>query len=245
MITVLPLGSNNITRDLTAELISLEQAEEIKFIQGYKSTYNSCDGIDNETVNKVIYARMGEILKNVRYQIEESGEMVRHIVFTGGGSKLKNLKELLDEFLPNFSTDIKPEPEFNLISENEVNIYGVITTALYGLLKQGKANCCEIAMPAALEIPPLFPDEPETKPETVKTEEPDEPENTVEVETKGTEEVKKPEQQKQPAKPQKPKDKGKGWKEKMGDLFQDFVRNMTSDPEDENSNEENNTTTNQ
>ena len=250
MITVLPLGSNNITRDLTAELISLEQAEEIKFIQGYKSTYNSCDGIDNETVNKVIYARMGEILKNVRNQIEESGEMVRHIVFTGGGSKLKNLKELLDEFLPNFSTDIKPEPEFNLISENEVNIYGVITTALYGLLKQGKANCCEIAMPAAQEIPPLFPDEPETKPETVKTEEPDEPKNTVEVETKATEEEKKPEQQKQPAKPQKPiKDKGNGpkksWKDSIGNLFQDFVRNMTSDPEDENSNEENNTTTNQ
>ena len=249
MITVLPLGSNNITRDLTAELISLEQAEEIKFIQGYKSTYNSCDGIDNETVNKVIYARMGEILKNVRNQIEESGEMVRHIVFTGGGSKLKNLKELLDEFLPNFSTDIKPEPEFNLISENEVNIYGVITTALYGLLKQGKANCCEIAMPAAQEIPPLFPDEPETKPETVKTEEPDEPKNTVEVETKATEEEKKPEQQKQPAKPQKPYDKRNGpkksWKDSIGNLFQDFVRNMTSDPEDENSNEENNTTTNQ
>ena len=194
---------------------------------------------------------MGEILKNVRYQIEESGEMVRHIVFTGGGSKLKNLKELLDEFLPNFRTDIKPEPEFNLISENEVNIYGVITTALYGLLKQGKANCCEIAMPAAQETAIkngelFFTDETETE----KTVETDEPKKTEEVETKATEEEKKPEQQKQPAKPQKPiKDKGNGpkksWKDSIGNLFQDFVRNMTSDPEDENSNEENNTTTNQ
>ena len=36
----------------------------------------------------------------------------------------------------------------------------------------------------------------------------------------------------------KPKDKGKSWKEKMGDLFQDIVRNMTSDPEEEKSGEE-------
>ena len=156
MLTVLPLGSNNITRDLTAELISFAQAEEIKFIRGYKSAGNEGDGIDNETVNKVIYARMGEILKNVRYQIEESGERVHHIVFTGGGSKLKNLKELLDEFLPNFSTEIKPEPQLNLISESGVNVYGVITTALYGLLKQGKVNCCEAAMPAAQENSEIF-----------------------------------------------------------------------------------------
>jgi hypothetical protein len=92
---------------------------------------------------------MGEILQNVRYQIEESGERVHHIVFTGGGSKLKNLKMLLEEFLPNFSTDIKPEPQLNLISESGINVNGVITTALYGLLKQGKENCCEDIMTQA------------------------------------------------------------------------------------------------
>ena len=88
----------------------------------------------------------------------------------------------------------------HLISENEVNIYGVITTALYGLLKQGKANCCEIAMPAAQETAIkngelFFTDETETE----KTVETDEPKKTEEVETKATEEEKKPEQQKQPA----------------------------------------------
>ena len=149
MLTVLPLGSKNITRDLTAERISFAQAEEIKITRGYKSSGCESNGIDSETVNNIINARMGEILQNVRYQIEESGERVHHIVFTGGGSKLKNLKMLLEEFLPNFSTDIKPEPQLNLISESGINVNGVITTALYGLLKQGKENCCEDIMTLA------------------------------------------------------------------------------------------------
>ena len=246
MLTVLPLGSNNITRDLTAELISFEQAEEIKFIQGYKSTGNNCDGINCETVNNVIYARMGEILKNVRYQIEESGEIVNHVVFTGGGSKLKNLKELLEEFLPNFSTEIKPEPQFNLISESGVNVYGVITTALYGLLKQGKENCCEDVLQTAAQQTAIkngvlfFTDETETE----KTVETDEPKKTEEVETKVTEEDKKPEQQK-PEKPKKQKEPREPKRNPIfGPLF-DFAKTFVNNATSEDENEENDTTTNQ
>ena len=40
-------------------------------------------------------------------------------------------------------TEIISEPNFNLISSSNVNINGVFSTALYGLLKQGKENCCE------------------------------------------------------------------------------------------------------
>ena len=102
--------------------------------------------------------------------------MVHHIVFTGGGSKLKNIKELLDEFMPNFSTEIKPEPQFNLISESSVNVYETITTALYGLLKQGKANCCEETMTAAEKAAQengvlFFPEEPTTQEEKLNNEE--------------------------------------------------------------------------
>ena len=248
MLTVLPLGSNNITRDLTAELISFAQAEELKIIRGYKSTVNDGDGIDNETMNKVIYARLAEILGNVRYQIEESGERVHHIVFTGGGSKLKNLKELLDEFLPNFSTEIKPEPQFNLISESGVNVYEVITTALYGLLKQGKANCCEETMTAAQKAAQqngvlFFPEETETETETGKTEKPDETKKPEKVEIKATEENKKPEQQKpvNTKTADKPKPPRKPFFGPLFDFAKTFVTNATSEDENEN----NDTTTNQ
>lgn len=156
MLTVLPLGSNNITRDIATENISLANAEEIKIIRGYKSAGNDNEHINSDKLDSIIYARMGEILQNVRYKLEESGERVHYIIFTGGGSKLKNLSLLLEEFLPNFKTEIKPEPRFNLISENGINVDGVINTVLYGLLKQGKENCCEEIMPAAQQNENIF-----------------------------------------------------------------------------------------
>lgn len=253
MLTVLPLGSNNITRDLTAELISFAQAEEMKVIRGYKSTVSNNEGIDNETMNKVIYARMEEILKNVRYQIEESGERVHHIVLTGGGSKLKNLKELLDEFLPNYSTEIKPEPQFNLISESGINVAGVITTALYGLLKLGKENCCE-EIPTAAQLAAmqngslLFTDESEetrkpvdeTKAQELQIKETEEVVKNAEAEKESEEQVKTRTQKEKPTrKPKEPKHNAF-----FGSLF-DFAKTFVTNATSEDENKDNDTTTNQ
>ena len=143
MLTVLPLGSHNITMDLCAGQLSLDEAEEIKITRGYKSPGKETTPIDSELVNSIINARMSEILQNVKYQVEESGELIGHIIFTGGGSKLKNIELLLEEFLPNFRTEVISEPQFSLVGSSGVNLNGIFTTALYGLLKQGKENCCE------------------------------------------------------------------------------------------------------
>ena len=142
MLTVLPLGSNNITLDLTAERISYDVAEDLKIARGYKSAHNERDILNSETVSNVIYARMSEILQNVKYQIEESGE-VNHIVFTGGGSRLNNLGMLLEEFLSNFSTEIRSDWQCDIQADRNVNAEGIVTTVLCGLLNMGKENCCE------------------------------------------------------------------------------------------------------
>ena len=240
MLTVLPLGSNNITRDLTAELISFAQAEEIQFIRGYKSTSNENDGIDNETVSKVIYARMGEILKNVRYQIEESGERVHHIVFTGGGSKLKNLKELLDEFLPNFSTEIKSEPQLNLISESGVNVYGVITTALYGLLKQGKANCCEeIRTNTQSAVPQNTEIFTQSEMEGTNEQEENELNEKKRIEEEERRKAKEEEKKRRELERKKQKEARKNSWKGIGNIFQEWLTNATSDPDDEETKENN------
>ena len=150
---VIPLGSNNITMDLCSLQISRDEAEEIKITRGYKSSNNEFGKIDAETINSIINARTNEILQNVKYQIEEFNENVNHLIFTGGGSKLKNLELLFEEYLPNFKCEIISEPHFSLVSNNDVNINGIFSTALYSLLKQGSDNCCEEQKPTVYTAP--------------------------------------------------------------------------------------------
>ena len=173
MLTVLPLGSANITKDICAEHISYDEAEEIKIIRGYKYPVDEKEPVDTKTLNNIIDARVNEILQNVKYQIEESGENIQHIVFTGGGSKLKNFNLLLDEYLPNYKSEIISEPQLNIVCDNGVNIHGVFTTSLYGLLKQGKDNCCEEENLIVQQQPVqtgmlLFEDEPKNESETAE-----------------------------------------------------------------------------
>ena len=174
-LVVLPLGSDNITMDLCSLQISKDEAEEIKITRGYKPANCEMGSIDQDTINSVINARMNEILLNVKYQIEESNENIVHIIFTGGGSKLKNLGLLFEEYLPNYKCDIVSEPKFSLISSNGVNLNGIFSTALYSLLKLGNENCCEELKPVTY-TPPVeqklqFLDEPQNNVEEEKQEE--------------------------------------------------------------------------
>ena len=108
---------------------------------------------------------------------------------------------------------------------------GVITTALYGLLKQGKANCCELLMPAAQENGEIFSQtEMEGKEET-PTEIPAAPEPEKPIEIVEEQKVEKP-KEKEPGK--KSQKKGKG----IGTLFLEWFNNATSDPEEEKNREE-------
>ena len=149
-LAVLPLGSRNITRDLCSEQISYDQAEAIKISRGYKSTVKETEPIDNDTVNDIIGGRMCEILKNVKFQIEESEELIGKITFTGGGSRLKNFELLIEEYLPEFRTAIACDPQLAFECLPGVNTIGVFTTALYGLMNHGKDNCCEYIEPAPI-----------------------------------------------------------------------------------------------
>ena len=152
--------------------------------------------------------------------------------------------------MPSYSTDIKPEPQFNLISESGVNVFGVITTALYGLLKQGKANCCEETLTAAQQDALqhgvlIFDDEAEETP--VQTEEKivEEPNSQdSKEETTVAEEIKKPEAQnpenqtKGPKKP-KPGTKRNPFFGPLFDFAKTFVANATSEDENEEENNDN------
>ena len=236
-LTVVPLGSRNITRDISCEKLSFDQAEAIKICRGYSSQTAENDPIDNATVDNIISGRMSEILQNVKYQINESGEIINRIIFTGGGSRLKNMELLLEEYLPDFKTSILSDPKLAFECVPGVNTISIFTTALYGLLNKGKDNCCEIIN----QTPPpppisgtLFGNEPAVNEKPQKT-------APVKEEPKETPDRTQPkETARKPKEPKKPKPNP------FGDLFGNFrdtmhglIKSATSeDPEQDTDNDE-------
>ncbi len=109
-LSVLPLGGNNITHDITSLQMEEEDAEKLKLQYGdalyeeEKKTPRPLpyarleDGrtIELALLNNIIGARAEEILANVWNQLQLSGyedKLFSGVVFTGGGANLKNLEK--------------------------------------------------------------------------------------------------------------------------------------------------------
>lgn len=107
-LVTIPLGSNNINKDLSTLPIDEAEAEEVKLKYGDASresdaleesenlSYTTTDGrqIDVATIKNVIEARISEIVANISNQIinsDYSGKLLAGIVITGGGSNMKNI----------------------------------------------------------------------------------------------------------------------------------------------------------
>ncbi len=102
----IPLGSRNITRDITSINHLEEKAEEIKKAVGCATPQdqggkkNAVDGIDVIEVNNYVQARAGEIVANIIEQIKyadyKPSDLSAGIVVVGGGAKLKGFNSLLE-----------------------------------------------------------------------------------------------------------------------------------------------------
>lgn len=107
-LVTIPLGSNNINKDLATLPIDEAETEEVKLKYGDAcqdtervedaeiQTYTTSDGrtFDVTLIKNVIEARMGEIIANVNNQIinsDYSGKLLAGLVITGGGSNMKNI----------------------------------------------------------------------------------------------------------------------------------------------------------
>ncbi len=142
---VIPIGGNTITNDIKNHLAILEkQAEELKIQYGsaieeksQDDTIIALEGLKGREEKEfslrelasIIQARMEEILHAVMFQIESAGikdKLAGGIVITGGGSLLKNLKQLATfitnndiriayptEFIEGKYSDILNKPQFS------------------------------------------------------------------------------------------------------------------------------------
>jgi len=103
-LVTLPMGSRNITIDLTALNYIEERAEEIKRISGNAMPQEGirrqgADGIDYTEVNNYVHARASEIVQNILAQIDYAGlkssDLPGGIVIVGGGARLRGFNDLL------------------------------------------------------------------------------------------------------------------------------------------------------
>jgi cell division protein FtsA len=170
-LAVIPLGGNNITRDICSQQIEEEDAEalKIKFAQAYSEPKENED--ENKTYNlegkcsinailleDIVEARVNEILDNVAHQIALSGydnKLLAGAVITGGGINLRNMEEA-------FIKRTKME-KLRVAKDTHISLKGLevkkdgSNNTLIALLAAGKENCC-LAIPT--------PEQP--KPEPVK-----------------------------------------------------------------------------
>ncbi len=155
-LAVIPLGSNNITKDIVS--LQMEEADAEKMKLRYASAYteaNEIDGslsysIDNERkiesrkFIELIEARVQEIVQNAWYQVpvELTDKLVGGIIITGGGSNLKNIDVAFKNHTHISKVRIAKFVNYNIhSSNNDIMAHNGMMNTILGLLAKGEINC--------------------------------------------------------------------------------------------------------
>lgn len=103
-LATLPIGSRNITRDITKLNYLEEQAEELKREVGHAMggktvSASAASGVDVTAVNNYVGHRAGEIIANINAQIGYAGlkaaDLPAGIILVGRGARLRGFSERL------------------------------------------------------------------------------------------------------------------------------------------------------
>lgn len=155
-LVVIPLGSNNITKDIASLQMEESEAENMKI--KYASAFTDNSEIDptlkysidpdrqveSRRFIEIVEGRMEEIIENVRYQIPDEyyGKMLGGIVLTGGGANMKNIEKA---FINNTRIEKVRVAKFVTATINSGNELIKSKNAMYntvlGLLIKGDMNC--------------------------------------------------------------------------------------------------------
>lgn len=155
-LAVIPLGGENITKDITSLLMEDTQAEEMKLKYGCAYT----DNIDIDESKKypidqdryvesrkfieIVESRLEEIIENVFYQIpsEYADKLLGGIVLTGGGSNMPNIERAFTNHAPTVKIRIAKFVN-QAINSNlpEITTHDGTMNTILGLLAKGDINC--------------------------------------------------------------------------------------------------------
>ena len=155
-LAVIPLGSNNITKDIAT--LQMEESDAEKMKLKYGSAFTDNNDIDNNLKYsidaerqvesrkfiEIVEGRLEEIIENVWYQIPSDyyDKLLGGIILTGGGSNMKNIEQAfinhthVDKIrIAKFVTQTVSSTNEDIKAKN-----GTMNTVL-GLLAKGDINC--------------------------------------------------------------------------------------------------------
>ena len=155
-LAVIPLGANNITKDIAS--LQMEESEAEKMKLKYASAFTSNSEIDNSLMLpidperqvesrkfiEIVEGRLEEIIENVWFQVpsEYTDKLLGGIILTGGGANMKNI----DIAFRNH-THIDKIRIANFVSQtinstnSDINAHNAEFNTVLGLLAKGDMNC--------------------------------------------------------------------------------------------------------
>ena len=156
-LSVVPLGSSNITKDLTCLQIEEQDAEKMKL--KYAKAYTEVGNIDptlkypidkermveSKKFIEIVEARVEEIVENACFQIpEEFAEKVfgGGIILTGGGSNLPDIDKVFKKHTHIEKVRISKFVTQSVNSKDpKINNHNGTMNTILGLLSKGDMNC--------------------------------------------------------------------------------------------------------
>jgi len=154
-IAVIPLGGNNITKDIASLQIDEASAEQLKL--KYAKAYTESKDVSDEPVHidndrtveaskfvEIVEGRVQEIIRNAWYQVPDEylDKMIGGIVLTGGMANMKNI----DRAFTNV-TKVAKVRVANFINQvikttmAEEKTHNCMMNTVLGLLVKGDMNC--------------------------------------------------------------------------------------------------------
>ena len=191
-LAVIPLGSNNVTKDIASLQMEESDAEHMKL--KYASAYTDNSEIDatlkynidperqveSRRFIEIVEGRMQEIIENVGAQIpaEFSDKLLGGIIITGGGSNMKNIEKAFSIHTHIEKVRVAKFVTISINSGNEqIKAHNAMYNTLLGLVAKGDINCAGNGINPAGDLfgmddqveAPVVPDRKPRQPHEVET----------------------------------------------------------------------------
>ena len=155
-LAVIPLGSNNITKDIAS--LQMEEADAEKMKMKYASAYTDNNEIDDSLKYsidaerqvesrkfiEIVEGRLEEIILNVREQIpnEYYDKLLGGLILTGGGANMRNIEKAVSIYTRIDKVRVAKFVTTTINTSNEqLKARNGMYNTVLGLLLKGDINC--------------------------------------------------------------------------------------------------------